>query len=172
MTSTTPHPTHTARTISTSVTPAHHHTHCRDDQYWSAGGWAEPPHSPPHTHTAGTISTGQLMAPHHTHTHCRDDQYWSAGGWAESPHPPPHTHLAGTISTGQLVAGLRHLGFDQVFDTDFSADLTIMEEVGGGLQTSSSCRHHCVTHPSSYHLDEALIPATLCRIYNYLSWRA
>ncbi len=31
-------------------------------------------------------------------------------------------------STGRLVAGLRALGFDKVFDTDFSADLTIMEE--------------------------------------------
>lgn len=30
--------------------------------------------------------------------------------------------------TGKLVAGLRRLGFDKVFDTDFSADLTIMEE--------------------------------------------
>ena len=31
-------------------------------------------------------------------------------------------------ATGKLVAGLRRLGFDAVFDTDFSADLTIMEE--------------------------------------------
>ena len=30
--------------------------------------------------------------------------------------------------TGKLVSGLRMLGFDKVFDTDFSADLTIMEE--------------------------------------------
>ncbi len=30
--------------------------------------------------------------------------------------------------TGKLVAGLRALGFDKVFDTDFAADLTIMEE--------------------------------------------
>ena len=34
----------------------------------------------------------------------------------------------GTIATGQLVAGLRLLGFDKVFDTNFTADLTIMEE--------------------------------------------
>ena len=34
----------------------------------------------------------------------------------------------GTIATGQLVAGLKMLGFDKVFDTDFAADLTIMEE--------------------------------------------
>ena len=30
--------------------------------------------------------------------------------------------------TGKLVAGLRMLGFDAIFDTDFAADLTIMEE--------------------------------------------
>lgn len=34
----------------------------------------------------------------------------------------------GTIVTGQLAAVLRQLGFDYVFDTDFAADLTIMEE--------------------------------------------
>jgi len=35
---------------------------------------------------------------------------------------------AGTLVTGKLTAALRRLGFDHVFDTDFSADLTIMEE--------------------------------------------
>ncbi|HBD93365.1 MAG: NADH:ubiquinone oxidoreductase [Spirochaetes bacterium GWF1_31_7] len=35
---------------------------------------------------------------------------------------------AGTEATGMLTAGLRRLGFDAVFDTNFSADLTIMEE--------------------------------------------
>ncbi len=34
----------------------------------------------------------------------------------------------GTVVTGKLVAALRALGFDKVFDTNFSADLTIMEE--------------------------------------------
>jgi NADH-quinone oxidoreductase subunit G/NADP-reducing hydrogenase subunit HndD len=34
----------------------------------------------------------------------------------------------GTDVTGRMVAGLRKLGFDQVFDTNFGADLTIMEE--------------------------------------------
>ena len=34
----------------------------------------------------------------------------------------------GTLVTGKLVAALRRLGFDRVFDTDFAADLTIMEE--------------------------------------------
>jgi len=35
---------------------------------------------------------------------------------------------AGSIVTGKMVAALRNLGFDKVFDTNFSADLTIMEE--------------------------------------------
>ena len=34
----------------------------------------------------------------------------------------------GTIVTGRLAGALRLLGFDYVFDTDFAADLTIMEE--------------------------------------------
>eukprot|EP00768_Dysnectes_brevis_P008407 gnl/Dysnectes_brevis/758_a833_2236.p1 GENE.gnl/Dysnectes_brevis/758_a833_2236~~gnl/Dysnectes_brevis/758_a833_2236.p1 ORF type:complete len:575 (-),score=180.27 gnl/Dysnectes_brevis/758_a833_2236:64-1788(-) len=34
----------------------------------------------------------------------------------------------GTISTGQLTTALRRAGFDHVFDTNFTADLTIMEE--------------------------------------------
>ena len=35
---------------------------------------------------------------------------------------------SGEIVTGKMAAGLRRLGFDYVFDTDWSADLTIMEE--------------------------------------------
>lgn len=34
----------------------------------------------------------------------------------------------GTLVTGKMAAALRALGFDHVFDTDFAADLTIMEE--------------------------------------------
>ncbi|WP_432405258.1 NADH-dependent [FeFe] hydrogenase, group A6 [Wukongibacter sp. M2B1] len=34
----------------------------------------------------------------------------------------------GTIVTGQLVTALKRMGFDGVFDTDFGADLTIIEE--------------------------------------------
>lgn len=34
----------------------------------------------------------------------------------------------GTIVTGKLVTALKRMGFDAVFDTDFGADLTIMEE--------------------------------------------
>ena len=34
----------------------------------------------------------------------------------------------GTLVTGKMAAALRRIGFDYVFDTDFTADMTIMEE--------------------------------------------
>jgi iron-only hydrogenase group A len=54
----------------------------------------------------------------------------------------------GTDVTGQMVTGLRRLGFKKVFDTNFAADLTIMEEAtelihriknGGTLPMFTSC---------------------------------
>jgi len=54
----------------------------------------------------------------------------------------------GSIVTGKMVAALKRLGFDRVFDTVFSADLTIMEEGsellerlenGGVLPLITSC---------------------------------
>ncbi len=54
----------------------------------------------------------------------------------------------GTPVTGKMAAALRRIGFDKVFDTDFSADLTIMEEGteliermtnGGKLPMITSC---------------------------------
>ena len=54
----------------------------------------------------------------------------------------------GTDVTGLLVTGLRRLGFKKVFDTNFAADLTIMEEAtelinrvqnGGSLPMFTSC---------------------------------
>ena len=54
----------------------------------------------------------------------------------------------GTLVTGKMIAALRRLGFDRVFDTNFSADLTIMEEghellarvkEGGRLPMMTSC---------------------------------
>jgi len=54
----------------------------------------------------------------------------------------------GSVTTGQLAASLRKLGFDGIFDTDFAADLTIMEEAselvhrikhGGTLPMLTSC---------------------------------
>lgn len=55
---------------------------------------------------------------------------------------------AASIVTGKMVAALRRLGFDRVFDTDFAADVTIMEEgtellrriqTGGTLPLITSC---------------------------------
>ena len=40
----------------------------------------------------------------------------------------------GTNVEGKMVAALRKIGFDKVFDTDFAADLTIMEEANGLLE--------------------------------------
>lgn len=37
-------------------------------------------------------------------------------------------YAPGTSVTGKMAAALRRIGFDRVFDTDFAADLTIMEE--------------------------------------------
>jgi NADH-quinone oxidoreductase subunit G len=34
----------------------------------------------------------------------------------------------GTVATGQMVAALKRIGFDQVYDTSFTADLTVIEE--------------------------------------------
>lgn len=54
----------------------------------------------------------------------------------------------GTIVTGKMVAALRRLGFDKVCDTDFAADVTILEEAhefidrlqnGGRLPILTSC---------------------------------
>lgn len=49
----------------------------------------------------------------------------------------------GAVATGKMVAALRRLGFDKVFDTDFSADLTIMEEgyeLLNRMKTEAPCR--------------------------------
>jgi iron-only hydrogenase group A len=54
----------------------------------------------------------------------------------------------GTLVTGKMIAALRQLGFDKVFDTNFTADLTIIEEgnellkrvkEGGKLPMITSC---------------------------------
>lgn len=54
----------------------------------------------------------------------------------------------GSLVTGKMVAALRRMGFDKVLDTDFAADLTIMEEAqelidrlqnGGRLPILTSC---------------------------------
>ena len=44
----------------------------------------------------------------------------------------------GEITTGQIAAALRRLGFDQVYDTSFAADLTVMEEANEFLKRKAS----------------------------------
>ena len=66
----------------------------------------------------------------------------------------------GAISTGQMVTGLRMLGFTAVFDTDFAADLTILEEAhelmqritqGGVLPLITSCSPGWVKFAEHYY---------------------
>lgn len=69
----------------------------------------------------------------------------------------------GTEVTGKMVAALRRLGFDGVFDTDFAADLTIVEEAseflnrlqnGGVLPMITSCSpgwiQYCESHQPEF----------------------
>lgn len=57
---------------------------------------------------------------------------WTPRAETSRPRLPPPAETAGKepgdVSTGQMVAALRKLGFKYVFDTNFGADLTIMEE--------------------------------------------
>ncbi len=57
-------------------------------------------------------------------------------------------HRIGTLVTGKMVAALKRCGFDRVYDTNFGADMTIMEEGtellkriqnGGTLPMFTSC---------------------------------
>ncbi|WP_303798091.1 NADH-dependent [FeFe] hydrogenase, group A6 [Ruminococcus flavefaciens] len=68
----------------------------------------------------------------------------------------------GTNAEGKMVAALRRLGFDKVFDTDFAADLTIMEEAnefldrfknGGTLPLITSCSPGWVKFCEHYYPD-------------------
>lgn len=68
----------------------------------------------------------------------------------------------GSIVTGKLVASLRELGFDKVFDTDFTADLTIIEEgnellkrirEGGVLPMLTSCSPGWINFIEQYYPD-------------------
>jgi NADH-quinone oxidoreductase subunit G len=48
---------------------------------------------------------------------------------------------AGTITTGKLVAALRRIGFDNVYDTAFTADVTVIEEGSELLKRLSEAKH-------------------------------
>ena len=69
----------------------------------------------------------------------------------------------GTNVEGKLVAALRRLGFDKVFDTDFAADLTIMEEAnelldrvqnGGTLPMITSCSPGWIKYCEHYYPEQ------------------
>lgn len=66
----------------------------------------------------------------------------------------------GTNVEGKMAAALRRLGFDKVFDTDFGADLTIMEEAteflnrvknGGKLPMITSCSPGWIKFAETYY---------------------
>ncbi|MDO5563649.1 MAG: NADH-dependent [FeFe] hydrogenase, group A6 [Eubacteriales bacterium] len=68
----------------------------------------------------------------------------------------------GTKGEGKMVAGLRRLGFTYVFDTDFAADLTIMEEAyelidriknNGVLPMITSCSPGWIKYCEAYYPD-------------------
>ena len=68
----------------------------------------------------------------------------------------------GTVVEGQMSAALHRLGFDRVFDTNFSADLTILEEAhelidrvqnGGALPLITSCSPGWVKYCEHYYPD-------------------
>ncbi len=69
----------------------------------------------------------------------------------------------GTNVEGKMVAALRRLGFDKVFDTDFAADLTIVEEAnefvgrvknGGVLPMITSCSPGWVKFAEFYYPEQ------------------
>ncbi|MGN0628107.1 MAG: NADH-dependent [FeFe] hydrogenase, group A6 [Oscillospiraceae bacterium] len=69
----------------------------------------------------------------------------------------------GTPVTGKMVAALRRLGFEKVYDTDFGADLTIMEEGtellnrmknGGVLPMITSCSPGWINFCETYYADQ------------------
>lgn len=69
----------------------------------------------------------------------------------------------GTDVEGKMAAALRRIGFDKVFDTDFSADLTIMEEAheflervqnGGVLPLMTSCSPGWIKYCEHYYPDQ------------------
>lgn len=73
----------------------------------------------------------------------------------------------GTEVTGQMVTALRNLGFDRVFDTNFAADLTIMEEahefierLGEGKPILTSCCPGWVNFMEHQFSDLIDIPST------------
>ena len=87
-------------------------------------------------------------------------------GLGESFGLPP-----GEITTGRIVAALKFLGFDQIYDTSFAADLTVIEESteflerkgkGGTLPMFTSCCPGWVKYAEQY-FPELLPNLSTCR---------
>ncbi|MBQ8295626.1 MAG: iron hydrogenase small subunit [Clostridia bacterium] len=77
----------------------------------------------------------------------------------------------GTLVTGKMVAALKRLGFKKVFDTNFAADLTIMEEAtelldrvqnGGVLPMITSCSPGWVNY-AEYNYGDLLPHLSSCK---------
>ena len=77
----------------------------------------------------------------------------------------------GTPVTGKMVAALKRLGFDKVYDTDFGADLTIMEEGtellgriknGGVLPMITSCSPGWINY-AEYNYGDLLEHLSSCK---------
>jgi NADH-quinone oxidoreductase subunit G len=77
----------------------------------------------------------------------------------------------GEITTGQIVAALKQLGFNQIYDTSFAADLTVIEEgteflerkkQGGTLPMFTSCCPGWVKYAEQY-FPELLPNLSTCR---------
>ena len=82
-------------------------------------------------------------------------------------------YAPGTVTTGKIIHAMRKIGFSKVFDSDFTADLTIMEEEneflnrlknGGTLPMMTSCCPAWVKYCETYgyeqlsHLSSAKSP--------------
>ncbi len=77
----------------------------------------------------------------------------------------------GTNVTGKMTAALRRLGFDKVYDTNFGADLTVMEEAnelidriknGGVLPMITSCSPGWVNY-AEYNYSDLLPHLSTCK---------
>lgn len=87
----------------------------------------------------------------------------------------------GSIATGKMVTALRMIGFDKVFDTNFAADVTIMEEGtellnriknGGKLPMITSCSPGWVNYMEkhhSHHIDHLSTAKSPQQIFGALS---
>ena len=144
--------------------------------------------SPAHGAKHGRIGLHPMRAVHQRLPHgCLPGEADAGGVWDAIADPDIHVVVqtapsiraaigegfglpAGTPCTGKMVTALRRLGFDAVFDTDFAADLTIIEEAHeflarlkeGPLPMITSCSPGWVNFMERFYPE--LIPhASTCR---------